>query len=278
MSYLAPPCRADRAARHIGRCAVRALYRELILYPKPGLVSPVDSGAHDDMDAASFLRSLFALRHYFIAIAAAGAAAAPFEILRQLGLQAEHRMLAATGGVNTHRGAIFCLGLLAAAAGRQSRLGGSLRAAALAGRVTDQWGDGLRLAGQQSAASHGAAAVRRYGVRGARDEALDGFPTLLDIALPAMSSRQDGKAAATQTLFAVMASLQDTNLLHRGGVDGLNWVQGQAALFLARGGVDDPGWRDFALSMHRGCVARRLSPGGSADLLAATWFVRLLQP
>src|SRR5215218_4760441 len=81
----------------IGRAAVRALYTELALSPKPGLVSPLDSGAHDDMDMTTFMRSLFALRGYFCAIAAAGAAGADFADLQALGIAAERRMLAATG-------------------------------------------------------------------------------------------------------------------------------------------------------------------------------------
>ncbi|MGN6389705.1 MAG: triphosphoribosyl-dephospho-CoA synthase, partial [Burkholderiaceae bacterium] len=105
------------ARRLIGRVALGCLHDELTLYPKPGLVSPVDNGSHHDMTAATFLRSLFALRHYFVAIAGAGQENAPFATLRRLGIAAEARMLKATGGVNTHRGAIFTLGLLAAALG-----------------------------------------------------------------------------------------------------------------------------------------------------------------
>ena len=101
----------------IGRAAIRALYAELALHPKPGLVSPLDSGSHDDMDMTTFMRSLFALRGYYRDIAAAGARGADFAMLQALGIAAERRMLAATGGVNTHRGAIFGLGLLTAAAG-----------------------------------------------------------------------------------------------------------------------------------------------------------------
>ena len=94
----------------------------MILYPKPGLVSLVDNGSHTDMNAATFMRSLFALRHYFAAICRAGAQAAPFSDLRRLGMAAERRMLAATGGVNTHRGAIFSIGLLCAASGSRARV------------------------------------------------------------------------------------------------------------------------------------------------------------
>ena len=102
--------------RSIGALAVEALTREVMLAPKPGLVSPADSGSHADMNLQTFQRSLSALESYFPQIAALGFAGADFEALRECGLAAEERMLAATGGVITHRGAVFSIGLLAASA------------------------------------------------------------------------------------------------------------------------------------------------------------------
>ena len=118
---IAPGAAAFHAA--LGRAAIVSLYDELALEPKPGLVSFADAGSHHDMDAGTFLRSLFALRHYFVRIAAQGAASTAFAPLELLGIAAEARMLRATGGVNTHRGAIFGLGLLCAAAGYRGALG-----------------------------------------------------------------------------------------------------------------------------------------------------------
>ena len=109
--------RSQVVAEHIGRLAIRALYHEAALYPKPGLVSPVDGGAHRDMTISTFYRSLFALRGYFPAIAAMGAELPALPVLQRRGMEAETAMLRATNGVNTHRGAIFNLGLLCAAAG-----------------------------------------------------------------------------------------------------------------------------------------------------------------
>lgn len=281
MSILAHRARPTAASFAIGRLAVAALHAELALYPKPGLVSPVDSGAHADMDATTFLRSLFALRQYFVHIAAAGAAGVPFEVLRHLGVAAEQRMLAATGGINTHRGAIFCLGLLAAAAGWRRRHGLSITGGALAETIVTLWGNGIADAGSQSPDSNGSRAVRRYGARGARDEALDGFPTLMAVALPALENTQARlgcpERAQVQALFAVMSTLEDTNLLHRGGPEGLRFVQSNASRFLEDGGVFAPDWRHFALDLHRACIARNLSPGGAADTLAAACFVQSLR-
>src|SRR5450830_1045776 len=115
----------------VARLALRSLYRELQLYPKPGLVSPIDTGSHVDMDATTFMRSLFALRHYFIQVTQAGIDGAEFAVLRQLGIDAEQTMLRATAGINTHRGAIFSQGLLCAATGYCHGRGTPLSAAAI---------------------------------------------------------------------------------------------------------------------------------------------------
>ena len=91
-------------------------------------------------------------------------------------------------------------------------------------------------------------------------------------ATAAASLRASGDAARVQCCFALVAALGDTNLLHRGGPDGLAYAQRAARAFLDRGGVGAPRWRDDALRIHRAFVERRLSPGGSADLLAMTLF------
>ena len=96
----ARPAAAVDCAR-LGRLAVASLHAELALAPKPGLVTPFDRGSHHDMDARTFLRSLFALRHYFTAVARLGAAGADFEAMRRCGIAAEAAMLRATGGINT---------------------------------------------------------------------------------------------------------------------------------------------------------------------------------
>jgi triphosphoribosyl-dephospho-CoA synthase len=267
----APPAPAPRA---IGALAVRALREELETWPKPGLVSPRDPGAHGDMDAATFAASLRALRGFFPAAAAAGAAGLPFERLRALGVRAEARMLAATGGVNTHRGAIFTLGLLAAVAGRLAGAGATLDARSL--RAGSRALAGALRSAPAAAGTHGAEVARRHGAGGARAEALAGFPHLFEVTLPALVGalrRGAGRrAAAVEALLATVAVLPDTNLLWRGGPAGLAFARRAAGEFLAAGGVHRRGWEDHARALHAGFVARRLSPGGSADLLAAALF------
>lgn len=284
---LAAPRAPDRPAagpeavvRAVDRAALAALREELATGPKPGLVSPGDAGAHADMDAGTFGASLRALRGFFGAAAEAGLAGAPFEALRALGVEAEARMLGATGGVNTHRGAIFSLGVLSAAAGRLAAGGRSFAGSALADTVRAAYGDAVRRLAP-APGSHGAAAARAHGVPGAREEAALGFPHVFEVGLPALeASLRRGAArneARIQCLFALVARLPDTNLVHRGGPEGLAFARGAARAFLLAGGVHRRGWRGHALAIHRALVRRHLSPGGSADLLAATLLVHRLR-
>jgi triphosphoribosyl-dephospho-CoA synthase len=268
-----PPC--DPSGLRIAALAHRALIDELETWPKPGLVSPVDSGSHLDMDAALLRLSAGAITPFFADLARAGAADAPLTDLRRIGLAAEAAMLAATGGVNAHRGAIFSLGLISAAEGR----GGFVERSAedRAERVGALWGSEIAHA-PASPVSHGGQAARRYGVGGAAAEAASGFPAVRALGLPALRRGRrlapgDDQAARVECLFALMAELDDTNLLHRGGTEGLRFVRQSAGEFLDGGGVGAEGWRDRAVALHRAFVARRLSPGGSADLLAVTLFL-----
>lgn len=265
----------------IGRLAIRSLYREAALAPKPGLVSPGSQGSHRDMDFRTFLRSLQSLRPYFPAIAACGMRRPGFLSLRLLGIEAEAAMLAVTGGVNTHRGAIFNLGLLCAAAGRLIADGATPEAAMACAVVKDVWGAeilaGLAAISDTEALSHGLSVARRYGTGGARQEAAAGFPAALEVGLPAyrhaLAATGDGELAAVQALFALIAELDDTNLLWRGGRSGLAHGRQAAAGFLAAGGVFAADWRAHAAAIDADFVARNLSPGGSADLLGVTLFL-----
>lgn len=268
------PYRLDAAA--IAASAVHCLVLELETWPKPGLVSHVDRGSHHDMDAGTFRASAAAIAPYLHALAEAGANGCGMGRLRVIGLDAEAAMLAATSGVNTHRGAIFGLGLLCAAAG--ARAGGRIDPAlSLGAAVSRLWG-GAICDGPVLLHSHGSKARRRFGAGGARMEAARGFPSVYDVGLPALRrgaryAPGDAEAARVEACFALIAALEDTNLLHRGGLAGLRFARRATRTFLAQGGVSQADWRARALSVHASFVARRLSPGGSADLLAMTLFV-----
>ena len=292
----------SRASLHpdaLGAMATRALLVELDTWPKPGLVSHVDRGAHRDMDASMMRASAEVLSPFFVQLAAAGQRGAAMRELRDIGLSAESAMMRATGGINTHRGAIFGLGLLCAAAGAVSTAAGAVSTAAAAvstaasvapgalGReVRERWGDAIVLGAKSAAGASGhrpgADVRRRHGCGGAPAEAAAGFPTVYGAGLPALArgrvlAASDEEAARVHACFALIASMGDTNLVHRGGIDGLRFAQAAAASFLRAGGVGRCGWRTEAEAIHRTFTARRLSPGGSADLLAMTLFVEAVE-
>ena len=272
-------CFAIRAttAENIGALAAECLRLEVNTHPKPGLVSHIDAGAHRDMDAQLLYHSADTLAPFFAELATAGTVGAGLDRLREIGIAAERAMLAATGGVNTHRGAIFGLGLMAAAAGFRDSNGicGPL------GRiVATLWGRSIASM-PAVPESHGAGAARRYGAGGARKEAALGFPSVYGVAIPALTVGRrltggDAEAARVQACLALIAAVGDTNLLHRGGLDGLAFAQRVAGAFLAAGGVGQPRWRRKALRIHEMFVARNLSPGGCADLLAMALFAHTL--
>jgi triphosphoribosyl-dephospho-CoA synthase len=264
--------------RETARLAVRCLYEELTLYPKPGLVSLVDNGSHEDMDATTFMRSMFALRHYYAHICRAGVEDAPFYRLKQLGIEAEQRMLRSTGGINTHRGAIFTLGLLCAAVGLASAQRIRLAPGPLRAVLLTRWGDELAAhCGAHQGDSNGVRAARIHGAGGAREEGALGLPSVFEVGLPALrqalSCGRSLRLARIDALFALMAHMSDTNVLHRGGAAGARMVREHAQRFRDAGGTAAPDWRTRALESHRAFVAARLSPGGAADLLAGCCLV-----
>ncbi len=261
----------------VGDLAALCLRLEVETHPKPGLVSHIDNGAHCDMDAVLLIRSAETLAPFLADLAAAGAEGAGMDRLRAIGIAAERAMLAATGGVNTHRGAIFGLGLLAAAAGFRHVYGVRRSLGAI---IAERWGQAI-LTGPVSLHSHGANAARYHGAGGARAEAAQGLPSVYKIALPALRAgrgfARGDEAARVHACMALIASVEDTNLLHRGGSAGLAFAQAQASTFLAEGGVAQTDWQARATAIHRAFTARNLSPGGCADLLAMALFVDRLE-
>ena len=274
------PGRCDFAKAHcLARLAVRSLYVELVLYPKPGLVSLRDNGAHSDMDAETFFRSLFSLRRYFFDIAVAGMGLASMAELRRLGRAAEARMLRATGGVNTHRGAIFSLGLLTAAAGLASAQRTAPTDATLREIIATHWRRDLLavLTPASGGPSHGQQVAASHGATGARGEAIGGFPAVFEVALPALrhagARGAEGERARLHAFFALLAHVDDTNVLYRGGREAALQLKRGAADFMDVGSVFAEDWEERAVRLHRWSSLQRLSPGGCADLLAAAVFV-----
>lgn len=256
------------SARDIALCAANALREELETYPKPGLVSLIDQGSHPDMDASCFLASIEAITPGFAEMAACTGGA--LRDLQRIGLEMEQAMQKATSGRNAHRGAIFCLGLLCAAAGERGESDESL-----GGIVARRWGNEIPQADSLETTSDGVAMCRRYHLGGVRREAALGFPSVYRCGLPAFrEALPHGRPAArVQAFFAILEHCEDTTLLKRGGLEGRDFARRSARRFLSCGGVADPDWWQQAREIHREFVRRNLTAGGVADLLAATLFI-----
>ncbi|MFS0828143.1 triphosphoribosyl-dephospho-CoA synthase [Pseudomonas phoenicis] len=258
--------------------AVEALIDEADLSPKPALVDRRGNGAHSDLHLGLMHASALALWPCFKDMAdaaqAVGEVGQPLrEALGRIGREGEAAMLAATGGVNTHRGAIWALGLLVAAHALAPAEPGAAAIAARAGRIAliDD-----RFAPAQPA-SHGQQVQRRYGARGAREEAQSGFPSVVVHGLPQLRrSRRAGSGeqpARLDALLAIMARLDDTCVLWRAGRDGLDAMQQGAQRVLAAGGSATLAGRRALRTLDERLRALNASPGGAADLLAACLFL-----
>ena len=258
--------------RQIAKGAVQSLIREATLTPKPGLVDRMDNGSHSDLTLPMMIESAHALDDTFYEMAMLCYGAVPSLSIREkfgeIGRRGEAMMFAVTGGVNTHKGAIWSLGLLSAACamlkGKEDPELLCLKAGELA-RIEDHFVPKLE--------TNGSRAVKKYGVRGAKQEAQEAFPHILSVSLPIYQRElANGEMrAALLALLGLIATLDDTCLVHRGGMEGLGYAKEYARRLLKAGNVSG------MAKMNEDFIARRLSPGGSADLLAATFFIHALQ-
>lgn len=256
---------ADRLAD----LAVDALVDEADLSPKPALVDRRGNGAHSDLHLGLMHASALALWPTFKEMAEAvlhiGEVGLPLrEAIGRIGREGEQAMLATTNGVNTHRGAIWALGLLVTAAALQPK-SIALCAARLA-LLDDRYAP--------KPLSHGAQVAQRYGARGAREEAQLGFPSVLQRGLPQLhNSRANGAGeqnARLDALLAIMTELADTCVLYRAGEQGLHAMQSGAQAVLDAGGSASLTGRRRLHELDQQLIALNASPGGAADLLAAT--------
>jgi triphosphoribosyl-dephospho-CoA synthase len=271
------PDLADRFGTHV----VEALIDEVTLAPKPGLVDMRSRGAHHDLDWKLMCVSALALQPTFVELARAGIETQPLLALRErigaIGRDGEARMLDATCGVNTHRGAIWALGLLVTAAAREpsdlAPQAVAARAGSIAG-VQDRHAPAIT-------GNKGEQACLDYNVGGARGQAQASFPHVVDVALPELvRSRLRGDsetAARLNALLAVMASLDDTCVLARGGPGALAEMQDGARRVLEQGGAAALAGRRQLKALDRRLVELHVSPGGAADLLAAALFLDRLR-
>ena len=242
--------------------AERALRLELDTTPKPGLVDRRDNGAHKDMDYALMSKSISALRPYLTRLAVESAKDIDPAKIKEIGIEAEKAMLKATGGVNTHKGALFCIGLSVAAASYLASTTGSVEAYSFKELVS-------RAASEIPSArgTHGAEVKRSFKAVGALENARAAYPELFTDWLPYYRSLEGDPFRCHKTLLHIMTTLDDTNILHRRGAEGLAHAEAEAARLL----------EDFSesglSSLNKDFIRENISPGGSADMLSLTIFI-----
>lgn len=242
--------------------AERALRMELDTTPKPGLVDRQDNGAHKDMDYALMSKSISALRPYLTRLAVESAKDIDPAKIKEIGIEAEKAMLKATSGVNTHKGALFCIGLSVAAASCLACSTGAVEAYSFKELVS-------RVASEIPSArgTHGAEAKRSFKAVGALENARAAYPELFTDWLPYYRSLEGDPFRCHKTLLHIMTTLDDTNILHRRGAEGLAHAEAEAARLL----------EDFSesglSSLNKDFIRENISPGGSADMLSLTIFI-----
>ena len=279
-------------AETVGSLAVEAMLYEVTCTPSPGLVDRVNSGAHTDMDFYSFMSSSAALsicmaRCVQAGLNHGGTLPALLPVLRQIGIDGEARMLQATGGVNTQKGLLFSLGIVAAAVGwlqhtRNRQDSGSILqcvAAMTAGIVTRELGN---MDKSVTSLTAGEKLYRLHGVTGIRGEMEQGLPAVLEHGLPtlrqAMADHLTVNSALLQTLLVLMTVVDDTTVMNRHHPDKMRlWAKGKAREALRAGGLYTAQGQALLEGMDTEFIEHNVSPCGGADLLAVTWFLYRLE-
>lgn len=239
----------------VSKQAITALRKELTTTPKPGLIDTIDNGAHSDMNYDLMLTSIKSLEPYFDQLALLDAPIA--SEVQHIGIEAEKSMLETTGGVNTHRGALFSMGI-AVVGVSQALLHGK------------QWNEIVKNLASDipaSRSSYGAMAKARHNVKGALDIAHGGYDEVSSAWLPFYQSLDDDENAAVKTLLLIMSQLDDTNIIHRVGFERAQQVKNEAASSLEDFSLDK------VIALNSRFIKENISPGGAADMLALTFFI-----
>lgn len=268
-------------AAEIDKIAIESLSKEALLSPKPGLVDRHDTGAHTDMDIRTFLDSAMSLQGYigkcFLSGFDEGKHTGVFDIgsIRATGIEYEKKMFEATGGINTHKGAVFTFGIISAALGYKLGEGKEWTlpdiqegCMMIAAPLADELGIDD---------SNGSKIYKKHGIKGVKGEALRGFPSVLITSFDALSRAAkiglQNDAKWLFTLLVLMSEVDDTNVVSRCGIDGLTYIRSAAKSCLKRIEEETTIDMDRLNRMNADFIERNLSPGGCADILSASMFV-----
>nr|WP_300004434.1 triphosphoribosyl-dephospho-CoA synthase CitG [Tissierella sp.] len=278
-------------AEKISSFAIKSILCEVSASPKPGLVDRLNSGAHRDMDFFTFLSSSAVLSFYFYKCTLEGLDFKGknyrdlLKIIRPLGLKAEEEMLAATGGVNTHKGIIFSQGIISASVGSLHGEGRVLSLENMIERIKEisqGISHELKNPKNKEKLTYGEKLFIRYGVKGIRGEAELGFPTVADYSYPVFKKLiacRENKIndVLVQTLLHLIENTQDSNILGRHDRDLLKFAQEKAGQAIKIGGIFTDAGRLFIEDMDISFIEKNISPGGAADLLSVTMMLYMIE-
>ena len=273
--------------------ALKALMYEVAVSPKPGLVDRYNAGAHKDMDFFTFIDSSVALMKYFEAIEAKVCAIVKtkvkdadiiFDAIQPLGFEAQQIMFAETGGVNTHKGAIYALGLNLAATcevyHRHARGSELAKIALIRQRISEYVAPTVRKElsrlGEDQTMTYGLDQFVKYGLLGARGEAMQGYPTVFEVGLPVLNSALTAglslNDAAVEVLLEIIRRLDDSNVIGRRGLEVLKESQKMASEVLSAGAMRTEDGKNALFAYDNWCIEQNISHGGAADLMAVVLF------
>lgn len=274
-------------AERIASLAVEAILHEAVAGPKPGLVDRYNNGAHKDMDLFTFTSSASVLHPFFSAMAETGSRFENKNLtkllgeIRPIGIEAEKAMFKATGGINTHKGLIFSLGILSASTGHflthdKSPLDGKClcdKASQMCLNIVEK-----ELSRSAKIDTNGEKLFKKSGITGIRGEAERGFPSVLNCGLPTLRNSSGAwNNRLIETLLKLMTVVEDSNVLHRGDTAALIRMRKQATEALEYGGAFSTDGMEILKQMDMDFTERHISPGGCADLLAVTIFLYNLE-
>lgn len=276
---------------HVRNSSIEAMTYEVMAAPKPGLVDRFNNGAHKDMDLFTFINSIVSLKDYYYHITKLGYnfTSEDYRLLmkeiRPLGIEAEKSMFKATDGVNTHKGLIFLMGIIAAAAGNLYRRSMDIspeNISNLTRQMTSGITDELKVNLESENLTYGERIFKEYNITGIRGEVEKGLPRVMKVSLPIYTKlmnkpKINQNTAMLQTLLYLMVVVDDINILGRHGMDTLIYVRKRAKDALRFGGYLSHKGRKYVNYMDIDFINRHISPGGSADLLAVTVLLYLLR-
>lgn len=260
--------------------ALRAMLYEVSCYPAPGLVSPISTGSHKDMNHFTFIDSSLAISRFFCEAVEVALKEDDegelFKDLRKIGIKAEEAMFAATGGINTQKGIIFLMLISLGAVTLTIKRGKNFDEIEnyIRSMTKDIIEEDFRDLEKKEKLTYGEKLYLKYGLKGIRGEVAKGLPIALKVGLKVYEESRDlsENQRIANTLIHIMTSCEDTTLLHRRPIETLYYVQNTAKEAVSLGAMRTEEGRKFIDAMDRDFVKRGISPGGSADLLAMTIF------